>query len=83
MAAACLLVVPRLFRYAAAITRLRAASRMAELENALRHQRAVWLALGADGALWLLSFAVQVLAVLAFQGEMQEVEEQPGELESG
>lgn len=82
-AAGCFYVVPRLFRYAGAISRLRLAGRMHELENALRHQRAVWIVFGSLAALWMVLFTFQMLsAVMLFKEQSGE----PGdtyELEPG
>ncbi len=72
LAAGCLYVAPRLFRYAGAITRLRAANRMHELEKALRHQQAVWFVLGTIGALWLTLFAFQIVNVVMLSSGTEE-----------
>jgi len=81
MAIACLYAAPRLFRYAGAIGRLREARRMAELENALRHQRAVWTAFGVAGALWLLSCIGQIYYLVVSVQQLQELEDARTELE--
>ena len=83
-AAGCFYVVPRLLRYAGAISRLRLASRMHELENALRHQRAVWIVLGSLAALWFVLFTFQIVStVMAFSAQSEEdadtYEWQPGD----
>jgi|GEM_PF-4602936 len=80
-AAGCFYVVPRLFRYAGAITRLRLASRMHELESALRHQRAVWVVFGSLAALWLVLFVFQMASVLIDLTEQDESADSVEELE--
>jgi hypothetical protein len=75
IAVACLYAVPRLFRYAGAIGRLREGRRMAELENALRHQRAVWTVFGAAGVLWILSFIGQIYFLVVTIQDLQQISE--------
>ena len=79
LAAACLYAVPRLFRYASAIARLREARRMAELENALRHQRAVWRVFGAAGVLWLISFIGGMVYLISSLRELAELRNATGD----
>jgi hypothetical protein len=75
-AAGCLFAAVKLFRYSGAIVRLRQASRMHELERALRHQRTVWMVLGTVGAMWLLLFTSQLvyLFTVVNETEMERVE---------
>jgi hypothetical protein len=75
IAVAFLYAVPRLFRYSGAIGRLREGRRMTELENALRHQRAVWTVFGAAGVLWILSFIGQVYFLVVTIQELQTISE--------
>jgi hypothetical protein len=78
LAAACLFAATKLFRYSGSIGRLQQASRMQELENALRHQRTVWMVLGTAGAMWLLLFSSQ--AIFFFIG-MHHLQEERAEME--
>ena len=75
LAGACLFAVPRLFRYSSAIARLHAARRMVELENALRHQRAVWFAFGIAGVLWLISCVGQLAYLVSSVSDLQEMQQ--------
>jgi hypothetical protein len=70
-AAGCMFAALKLFRYTAAISRLRQASRMQELERALRLQRTVWIVLGTVGAMWLLLFTIQLVDFLIAFNELE------------
>ncbi|HWB03747.1 MAG TPA: hypothetical protein VG796_12040 [Verrucomicrobiales bacterium] len=77
-AAGCLYAALKLFRYSASISRLRQAERMHELENALRHQRTVWIVLGTLGAMWLLLFASQLFYFFTSWNAIRTEEEDIG-----
>ena len=72
LAAACLFAAAKLFRYSGSIGRLQQASRMQELENALRHQHTVWMVLGTAGAMWLLLFSSQAIFFFIGMHHLQE-----------
>jgi hypothetical protein len=78
LAAGCLYAALKLLRYSSSISRLRQAGRMNELENALRHQRTVWLVLGTLGTMWLLLFAFQLVYFLIHWNALRKEQEDMG-----
>ncbi len=74
MAAGCFYVVPRLFRYSGAVSRLQQAGRMRELENALRHQRIAWIVLGSLGGVWIVFFLLQLFGSLKTLNDLHQME---------